>query len=133
MSPPSWRWPPIEARPSPVITAVRVFVATQFIYVADFRGDDIERWIFILPRTSNGNTSNGTTIWRPSGGVVSPTGWNEAQDVNTYGSPEQSVQSMKVVCHELAAATNDPEGSLMDDLVKDTDRLVSCAKRNMEG
>lgn len=38
----------------------------------------------------------------------------------------QSVEGMKVVCHELAQATNDPEGSVMDELVKDADRLVSC-------
>lgn len=37
----------------------------------------------------------------------------------------QSVEGMKVVCHELAQATNDPEGSTMDDIVKDADRLVS--------
>ena len=30
-----------------------------------------------------------------------------------------------MVCHELAQATNDPEGSTMDDIVKDADRLVS--------
>jgi cytoskeleton-associated protein 5 len=33
---------------------------------------------------------------------------------------------MKVVCHELAQATNDAEGSAMDELVKDADKLVSC-------
>lgn len=33
---------------------------------------------------------------------------------------------MKVVCHLLAVATNDPEGSAMDDIVKDADKLVSC-------
>jgi cytoskeleton-associated protein 5 len=33
---------------------------------------------------------------------------------------------MKVVCHELAQATSDEEGSVMDELVKDADRLVSC-------
>lgn len=38
----------------------------------------------------------------------------------------QSVEGMKVVCHELAQATNYPDGSAMDDLVKDADRLVSC-------
>lgn len=38
----------------------------------------------------------------------------------------QSVEGMKVVCHELAQATSDPEGSAMDDVVKDADRLVSC-------
>lgn len=38
----------------------------------------------------------------------------------------QSVEGMKVVCHELAQATSDPEGSAMDQLVKDADKLVSC-------
>lgn len=30
------------------------------------------------------------------------------------------------MCHELAQATADPDGSTMDDVVKDADRLVSC-------
>ncbi|XP_038695975.1 protein MOR1-like [Tripterygium wilfordii] len=55
-----------------------------------------------------------------------PTDWNEALDIISFGSPEQSVEGMKVVCHELGQATSDPEGSAMDELVKDTDRLVSC-------
>lgn len=38
----------------------------------------------------------------------------------------QAVEGMKVVCHELAQATADPEGSTMDDVVKDADKLVSC-------
>lgn len=38
----------------------------------------------------------------------------------------QSVEGMKVVCHELNQATSDPEGSAMDQLVKDADKLVSC-------
>ena len=37
----------------------------------------------------------------------------------------QSVEGMKVVCPLLAQASNDPEGSVMDDIVKDADRLVS--------
>ncbi|KAL3851295.1 hypothetical protein ACJIZ3_013177 [Penstemon smallii] len=57
---------------------------------------------------------------------VGPTDWHEALDIISYGSPEQSVEGMKVVCHELAQATADPEGSAMDDVVKDADRLVSC-------
>ncbi|KAL8235581.1 hypothetical protein R6Q59_016662 [Mikania micrantha] len=66
-------------------------------------------------------------MMRPSGGgIIGPTDWNEALDIITYGSPEQSVEGMKVVCHELAVVTNDPEGSLMEDLIKDADRLVSC-------
>ncbi|XP_052201183.1 protein MOR1 isoform X2 [Diospyros lotus] len=55
-----------------------------------------------------------------------PTDWNEALDIIEYGSPEQSVEGMKVVCHELAQATSDPEGNAMDGIVKDADRLVSC-------
>ena len=37
-----------------------------------------------------------------------------------------SVEGMKVVCHELTQVTNDPEASLMDEQMKDTDRLASC-------
>ncbi|XP_039050348.1 protein MOR1-like isoform X3 [Hibiscus syriacus] len=59
-------------------------------------------------------------------GVSGPTNWIEALDTISFGSPEQSVEGMKVVCHELTQATNDPEGSLMDELMKDADRLVSC-------
>ncbi|XP_027367381.1 protein MOR1 [Abrus precatorius] len=63
---------------------------------------------------------------RPVAVANGPTDWNEALDIISFGSPEQSVDGMKVVCHELAQATNDPEGSAMDELVKDADRLVSC-------
>lgn len=38
----------------------------------------------------------------------------------------QSVEGMKVVCHELSQTMNDPDGSAMDDVLKDADRLVSC-------
>ncbi|KAK2973970.1 hypothetical protein RJ640_030149 [Escallonia rubra] len=58
--------------------------------------------------------------------AVGPTDWNEALDIIAYGSPEQSVEGMKVVCHELAQATNDPDGNAMEDVLKDADRLVSC-------
>ncbi|WCJ24432.1 ARM repeat superfamily protein [Euphorbia peplus] len=58
--------------------------------------------------------------------INGPTDWNEALDIISFGSPEQSVEGMKVVCHELAQATGDPEGSAMNELVKDADRLVSC-------
>ncbi|KAK7828805.1 protein mor1 [Quercus suber] len=54
-----------------------------------------------------------------------PTDWNEALEIISFGSPEQSVEGMKVVCHELAQATSDPDGSAMDELVKDADRLVA--------
>ncbi|XP_022721245.1 protein MOR1-like isoform X3 [Durio zibethinus] len=59
-------------------------------------------------------------------GVSGPTNWNEALDIISFGSLEQSVEGMKVVCHELTQATKDPEGSWIDEQVKDADRLVSC-------
>ncbi|RDX85911.1 Protein MOR1, partial [Mucuna pruriens] len=62
---------------------------------------------------------------RPMTVANGPTDWNEALDIISFGSPEQSVDGMKVVCHELAQATSDPEGSAMDELVKDADRLVA--------
>ncbi|KAL6546635.1 Protein MICROTUBULE ORGANIZATION 1 [Orobanche minor] len=58
--------------------------------------------------------------------AVGPTDWNEALDIIQNGSPEQSVEGMKVVCHELAQAAADPDGIPPDDILKDTDRLVSC-------
>lgn len=61
---------------------------------------------------------------RTSESSISPADWNEALEIIECGSPEQSVGGMKVVCHELAQATNDSEGGAMDDLLKDTDRLV---------
>ncbi|XP_052730931.1 protein MOR1 isoform X3 [Vigna angularis] len=55
-----------------------------------------------------------------------PPDWNEALDIISFGSPEQSVDGMKVICYELGQVSNDPEGIVMDELVKDADRLVSC-------
>ncbi|KAF8391377.1 hypothetical protein HHK36_023681 [Tetracentron sinense] len=49
-----------------------------------------------------------------------PTAWNEALYIISFGSPEQSIEGMKVVCHKLAQATSDPESSAMDDLVAKT-------------
>ncbi|KAL1343695.1 protein MOR1 isoform X1 [Arachis hypogaea] len=63
---------------------------------------------------------------RPMAVASGPTDWNEAIDIISFGSPEQSVEGMKVICHELTQATSDPEGSAMDELVKDADRLVAC-------
>ncbi|KAI4304346.1 hypothetical protein MLD38_039873 [Melastoma candidum] len=54
------------------------------------------------------------------------TDWNEALDIISFGSAEQSVEGMKYVCHELAQATDDPEGNTVDEFLKDADRLVSC-------
>lgn len=37
----------------------------------------------------------------------------------------QSVEGMKVICHELTQAA-DPESTVLEDLIKEADRLVSC-------
>ncbi|RYR25949.1 hypothetical protein Ahy_B02g060005 [Arachis hypogaea] len=63
---------------------------------------------------------------RPMAVASGPTDWNEALDIISFGSPEQSIEGMKVICHELAQATSDPEGSAMDELVKDADRSGAC-------
>ncbi|VAH81229.1 unnamed protein product [Triticum turgidum subsp. durum] len=57
--------------------------------------------------------------------VTGPTDWREALDIVALGLPEQSVEGMKVICHELTQAV-DPESSALDDLIKEADRLVSC-------
>ncbi|KAG1338209.1 protein MOR1 [Cocos nucifera] len=54
-----------------------------------------------------------------------PSDWHEALDIIAFGSPEQSVEGMKVICHELTQCTSDPESSIIEDLVKEADRLVS--------
>ncbi|KAK4361087.1 hypothetical protein RND71_020039 [Anisodus tanguticus] len=98
----------------------------------------------------NGDIYNNTELpmernvnLRPVSGTIGPSDWNEALDIISYDSPEQrmedksqlftdainepllqSVEGMKVVCHLLAVATNDPEGSAMDKIVKDADRLT---------
>ena len=36
----------------------------------------------------------------------------------------QEVEGMKLVCHELSQVANDAERKTMDDLVRDSDRLV---------
>uniref|UniRef100_A0A7N1A6B8 TOG domain-containing protein n=1 Tax=Kalanchoe fedtschenkoi TaxID=63787 RepID=A0A7N1A6B8_KALFE len=59
-------------------------------------------------------------------GANAPSDWNEALDIISYGSPEQSVEGMKLVCHELDLVINDPESSGMEEIMKDADRLVSC-------
>ncbi|XP_061996116.1 protein MOR1 [Rosa rugosa] len=63
--------------------------------------------------------------------VNGPTDWNEALEIISSEDPDQSVEGMKVVCHELAQSTSDPEGSAMDDLVKDADKLVSCLAKKV--
>ncbi|TVU36608.1 hypothetical protein EJB05_18547 [Eragrostis curvula] len=54
-----------------------------------------------------------------------PADWREALDIVALGLPDQSVEGMKVICHELTQAT-DPESTMLEELIKEADRLVSC-------
>uniref|UniRef100_A0A804L7N6 Protein MOR1 n=1 Tax=Musa acuminata subsp. malaccensis TaxID=214687 RepID=A0A804L7N6_MUSAM len=54
------------------------------------------------------------------------TDWLKAIDIIAMGSPEQSVEGMKVICHELTQVTGDPDSGSIEDIAKDADRLVSC-------
>ncbi|GJY90809.1 protein MOR1 [Tanacetum coccineum] len=54
----------------------------------------------------------------PQPSVIGPTDWNEATPT--------SVDGMKVICHEFEAISKDLEVHLVDDLITDADRLVSC-------
>ncbi|GJW52538.1 protein MOR1 [Tanacetum coccineum] len=54
----------------------------------------------------------------PQPSVIGPTDWNEATP--TF------VEGMKVICQEFKAISKDLEVHLVDDLITDADRLVSC-------
>lgn len=119
-----------EGKPGEARAALRRSVRENVSDVAEQSGD-VSRSISvpILNRENYGHSElhmDRQPMPRALGGAIGPTDWNEALDIITYGSPEQSVEGMKVVCHELAQATSDPEGSSIDDILKDADRLVLC-------
>ncbi|XP_058196749.1 protein MOR1-like isoform X2 [Rhododendron vialii] len=65
-------------------------------------------------------------IHRTTAVANGPRDWNEALDIIEYGSPEQSVEGMKLVFVELDQATNSRECSATRKIVEGADRLVSC-------
>lgn len=119
-----------EGKPGEVRAALRRSVRENGSEVAEQSGE-VSRSISgpIFSRENYGHTelrAETHPMPRTLAPAIGPTDWNEALDIITYGSPEQSVEGMKVVCHELAQATNNPESTAMDDVVKDADKLVSC-------
>ncbi|KFK36460.1 hypothetical protein AALP_AA4G127500 [Arabis alpina] len=119
-----------EGRPGEARAALRRSVRENGPEVAEQSGDlsqNVPGPLF--PRQTYGipeQILERNPVPRTIAGVNGPTDWNEALDIIMFGSPEQSVEGMKVVCHELAQASNDPEESAIDELVKDADGLVSC-------
>ncbi|CAH2059231.1 unnamed protein product [Thlaspi arvense] len=119
-----------EGRPGEARAALRRSVRENGPEVAEQSGD-LSQIVPgpLFPRQNYGipeQILERNPVPRTIAGVNGPTDWNEALDIIMFGSPEQSVEGMKVVCHELAQASNDPEESAIDELVKDADGLVSC-------
>ncbi|TKY51634.1 MOR1 protein [Spatholobus suberectus] len=118
-----------EGRPGEARASLRRSVRENGSDVAEQSGEMARSLAGPILRRNYGQSDSNNErqlIPRPITVANGPTDWNEALDIISFGSPEQSVDGMKVVCHELAQATSDPEGSAMDELVKDADRLVSC-------
>ncbi|KAG9440986.1 hypothetical protein H6P81_016840 [Aristolochia fimbriata] len=111
-----------EGKPGEARAALRRSVRDNCVDVAEQSGE-------VIMRESSGHFEphlDRHLMPRTLASTNGPTDWNEALDIIMMGSPEQSVEGMKVVCHELAQAANDPESSTMDDVVKDADKLVAC-------
>lgn len=119
-----------EGKPGEARAALRRSVRDNGLDVAEQSGEVLSRSVAapVLQRDSFGYADSHMErrmLPRQPATVNGPTDWHEALDVISLGSPEQSVEGMKVVCHELTQATSDPESSAMDELVKEADRLVS--------
>ncbi|KAK1667480.1 hypothetical protein QYE76_055639 [Lolium multiflorum] len=63
--------------------------------------------------------------------AAGPADWREALDIIALGLPEQSVEGMKVICHELTQAV-DPESSVLDDLIKEAYAVFGCTELSSE-
>ncbi|KAK9152687.1 hypothetical protein Sjap_000167 [Stephania japonica] len=118
-----------EGKPGEARAALRRSVRDNGFDVAEQSGEEVPRSISgpILPRETVVHPEFHVDKLLPRTTTPNgPSNWNEALDIIAYGSPEQAVEGMKVVCHELILVTNDPEGAGMEDLIKDADRLVAC-------
>ncbi|KAJ0975552.1 hypothetical protein J5N97_017517 [Dioscorea zingiberensis] len=122
-----------EGKPGEGRTALRRSVRENGLDVAEQSGELLSRSL-AAPVVMRNRVNIGYTEPTAERHVLSrtlitangPADWHEALDVISMGSPEQSVEGMKVVCHELTQATTDPENSVIEDLVKESDRLVAC-------
>ncbi|XP_020521683.1 protein MOR1 isoform X2 [Amborella trichopoda] len=120
-----------EGKPGEARATLRRSVRDNGLDVAEQSGEVIPRPVSapILMRASNGHFEDPVDR-QPLPGMHTassgPADWNEALNIILMGAPEQAVEGMKVICHELTQATNDSESIAMEDLVKDADRLVSC-------
>ncbi|KAM3352111.1 hypothetical protein ACQJBY_023785 [Aegilops geniculata] len=116
-----------EGRPGDARAALRRSVRENGSDVAEQSGELVSRSMAgsMMPRENFGYADAHTVPRQMATAVTGPADWREALDIVALGLPEQSVEGMKVICHELTQAV-DPESSALDDLIKEADRLVSC-------
>ncbi|XP_047059123.1 protein MOR1-like isoform X1 [Lolium rigidum] len=116
-----------EGRPGDARAALRRSVRENGSDVAEQSGELVSRSIAgsMTSRENFGYTDAHMVPRQMATAAAGPADWREALDIVALGLPEQSVEGMKVICHELTQAV-DPESSVLDDLIKEADRLVSC-------
>ncbi|THU43931.1 hypothetical protein C4D60_Mb02t02050 [Musa balbisiana] len=119
-----------EGKPGDARAALRRSVRENGLDVAEQSGEVYLRTVSV-PMAARENISYAHSderniLARQFAGANGPTDWHEALDIIAMGLPEQSVEGMKVICHELTQVSNDPDSCVIEDLVKDADRLVSC-------
>uniref|UniRef100_A0A1D1XIA6 Protein MOR1 n=1 Tax=Anthurium amnicola TaxID=1678845 RepID=A0A1D1XIA6_9ARAE len=120
-----------EGKPGDARAALRRSVRDNGLEVAEQSGENLSRLVS-APTLTSGRDVYGERdmdlhiLSRSLAASNGPLDWREALDVISLGSPEQSVEGMKVVCHELTQVGTDPENSVLEDLVKEADKLVSC-------
>ncbi|XP_051227119.1 protein MOR1 isoform X2 [Lolium perenne] len=116
-----------EGRPGDARAALRRSVRENGSDVAEQSGELVSRSIAgsMTSRENFGYADAHMVPRQMATAAAGPADWREALDIVALGLPEQSVEGMKVICHELTQAV-DPESSVLDDLIKEADRLVSC-------
>ncbi|XP_042390738.1 protein MOR1-like isoform X1 [Zingiber officinale] len=119
-----------EGKPGEARIALRRSVRENGLDVAEQCGEVYSRFVSV-PMATRDNVGYAEPderhiLARQFATANGPTDWHEALDIIALGLPEQSVEGMKVICHELTQATVDSNNSAMEELAKDADRLVSC-------
>ncbi|KAM0848085.1 hypothetical protein ACQ4PT_054595 [Festuca glaucescens] len=116
-----------EGRPGDARAALRRSVRENGSDVAEQSGELVSRSIAgsMTSRENFGYADAHMVPRQMATAAAGPADWREALDIVALGLPDQSVEGMKVICHELTQAV-DPESSVLDDLIKEADRLVSC-------
>ncbi|CAO1946382.1 unnamed protein product [Urochloa humidicola] len=119
-----------EGRPGDARAALRRSVRENGSDVAEQSGEVVSRSVAgsMISRDNFGYADahmDRHMVPRQMPAATGPADWREALEIVALGLPEQSVEGMKVICHELTQAA-DPESSVLEDLIKEADRLVSC-------